>query len=420
MNTAENFFDNITISSVIKGFDFSIVPVVITNCDWENGIKILYANQALCNATGYKQEEIIGQNPKIFQGKDSNYEILNELKDELLQGNDFIGQTINYKKDGTPYHVRWTISHLYDQNNQLIGYISLQKIITKTDYLNVDKLLSAIVNISNNLILATNLEGYIIYANDAFKKKLGYTQDELIGEHSRKLKSGIQDKEFYKRMWKQLLHQGSFNDVFISKKKDGTLFYDKKEIRTIYNDNGDPLYYVSISQDITDDMEKRKLLESEVFNDTLTGLHNRKKYDLVIEDKIKEFELHQKIFSLMLIDIDHFKKVNDTYGHEVGDKLLKQFSALLKSKLRTDDLLFRWGGEEFALLIDNNQEDTYKLALKLKNAIQKTDFEGLHITASFGISQISDTNIQTLFNNADKALYSAKNSGRNIVCIYQR
>ncbi|WP_304546156.1 sensor domain-containing diguanylate cyclase [Sulfurimonas microaerophilic] len=408
--------------SLYEVFEASFDSVVVTDANWDKGIQILYVNKTFCEATGYTKEEVLGKNPKMFQGTESNYEVLQELKERLKRGEKFVGQTVNYKKNRAPYYVKWSITPLKNKEQELIGYVSFQRIIDKKGLeLKHEKLLSSIVDISNNLILVTDLEGFIVYINNSFSEKLGYKKEELIGRHSRVLKSNEQDKEFYSKMWHSILTRGTFSDVFVSRKKDGSLFYDKKDISTIVDDMGNPLYYVSISQDVTQQMEKEKQLQTQAFKDTLTKLYNRRKYNDVIEEKLSAYHNNGDIFSLILIDIDHFKKINDTHGHDVGDGILKDLAKLLKNNIRSDDLVFRWGGEEFVLIVNKPSSSAYLLAEKLRVAISETPLAFIKITASFGVAEIThDMDAQTLFNSADKALYLAKESGRNQVKVHKK
>lgn len=401
-------------------FEHSVQPIAITSSDWENGIKFIYVNRAFCNETKYLKENIIGQSPKILQGQESNQKVLSDLKKTLQADQNFIGQSVNYRKDGTPYYVKWSISPLKDSDNKTMAYISFQTVIDKEIKIEHEKLLSSIVNVSNNLILVTNLEGIIVYVNQAFSTKLGYSKEELIGKHTRVLKSGVQNNHFYKKMWKSIIQTGSFSDIFISKKSDGTLFYDKKDISTIKDENGRAIYYVSISSDISDQVQKELELENQAYIDTLTNIFNRKKYEIIIDKKIIEYKQNNKIFSLILIDIDHFKEVNDTYGHDMGDYILKEMSNILQENIDDDHFLFRWGGEEFAILVNYDAKQAYEKAFELKDMIKLNRFQSINITASFGISTIvDDITKKELFKQADQALYSAKSNGRDSVIVYR-
>jgi len=418
MKFLHTFLQNCDISSFENIFESAIFPIIITDANWKDGIKIIYVNRAFCSSTGYVRSELIGQSPKIFQGINSNYKVLAELKTELIKGNSFTGESINYKKDGNNYYVQWSINPIRN-DTEIIGYISYQKIIHNTEKLEYLKVLNSFVQTSNDLIVVTDLEGFIVYVNDTFREQMQYDKEELIGKHTRVLKSGIQSTSFYKKMWDSLLEHGTFSGVFVSRKKDGTLFSDKKEIRTLRNDEGNPIYYISSSQDITSEIEKQKNLEAEIYTDTLTRLYNRKKYEETIDEKSTLFKDTNEFFSLILMDIDFFKDINDTYGHDIGDYILVELSKLLEKNISNSDLLFRWGGEEFVIIAQSESQQAYHLAEKLRDIISKHKFQSIKITASFGISQIKKalTN-RELFNQADKSLYQAKNEGRNKVVLY--
>jgi len=153
--------------------------------------------------------------------------------------------------------------------------------------------------------------------------------------------------------------------------------------------------------------------------DTLTGIYNRKKLqdDLTLE--IKKAYRYEQIFSIILIDIDHFKKVNDTYGHLAGDNVIKGVCNIISENIRDIDLFARWGGEEFVILLSNQDKNQAKLlAEKIRNIIANTKIDNLEITCSLGISQyeLNDTD-EIIFKKADDALYIAKESGRNCTVI---
>ena len=163
---------------------------------------------------------------------------------------------------------------------------------------------------------------------------------------------------------------------------------------------------------------KNIFLASLATKDHLTGLYNRSKLDTVLEKQIKHSKRYNKTFGIILLDIDYFKIVNDKYGHPTGDTVLCEFSDLLIACSRETDIVGRWGGEEFLIIVDNiDKENIMKLAEKLRLAIDKHEFSFVkHKTASFGVTLYSnDYKMNELVSRADKALYEAKNSGRNLV-----
>ena len=160
--------------------------------------------------------------------------------------------------------------------------------------------------------------------------------------------------------------------------------------------------------------------------DSMTQLLNRREFEIKVNTEMNVFREEGFTSSMVIADIDQFKVVNDTYGHPVGDELLKQFSLLLKAVLRDKDLIARWGGEEFVIMIhEANPNDAYRIAERLRQKIEKTTFHidehHIKITASFGIAPLISTDDEPLYSSylkADKALYRAKDNGRNKTIIY--
>jgi diguanylate cyclase (GGDEF)-like protein len=169
--------------------------------------------------------------------------------------------------------------------------------------------------------------------------------------------------------------------------------------------------------------KRSESLEKEVLLDELTKISNRRSYDLHIKECLREYKRTTKGISLILIDIDHFKKINDTYGHKAGDKCLKEIAQRIKSSLRDSDFLARYGGEELiAILHGCDCESAENVADKIRHRIEKTRFyfhnEIIPVTVSLGVTQImpSDTEPETPFIRVDEAMYRAKRGGRNKVC----
>jgi len=152
--------------------------------------------------------------------------------------------------------------------------------------------------------------------------------------------------------------------------------------------------------------------------DRLTGIYNRRKLEDVLTDVYNKAERYQNDFSLIILDLDHFKNVNDKYGHQVGDMVLKEISSLLLDSIRKVDYCGRWGGEEFLIILpETNIEDALKLAKRLRNIVERHSFSRVdNLTSSFGVAAYSkDKELEDLFREADQALYRAKEKGRNRV-----
>ena len=191
-------------------------------------------------------------------------------------------------------------------------------------------------------------------------------------------------------------------------------------IFSIYREFSQKKYKQNMSELLGEVEQKNALLKRLSITDKLTGLNNRIKIDEVLSSNLHMFERYDNVFSVILIDIDHFKKVNDTYGHPVGDEILKEFAKILKKHARITDVVGRWGGEEFMIIAsETDSVGATKFATIIKKAINDYEFPKIgKVTASFGLSQIGvGDSIEEVVNRADLALYSAKESGRNrVVC----
>ncbi|PUE63432.1 hypothetical protein B0174_11360 [Arcobacter caeni] len=264
------------------------------------------------------------------------------------------------------------------------------------------------------LILSTNTEGIIIDVNEAFCKIIGFSKEELIGFTPNIMRHPDMDENFFSLMWDTINKNKIWSGEITNLKKDKTPIIFNMNIEAIFK-NGIKIGYRSISEDITD----KKRIEELSVTDKLTGLYNRLKLDEMMLIKIEEFRRYKIDFSIILIDIDNFKEVNDNYGHDVGDYVLQKLAKILKENIRTSDIVGRWGGEEFIIICNNtNLENSMVLAQNIRKIVENTIFDKIGSkTISLGLSQFhKDDDVKTLFKKADNALYIAKTTGKNKAC----
>jgi len=177
-----------------------------------------------------------------------------------------------------------------------------------------------------------------------------------------------------------------------------------------------------MKKEIDQVQEKRKALEKEVLIDQLTGIANRRALKRRLKEEIQRYHRYRQFFSVILFDIDHFKSVNDRFGHWAGDKCLKELIRRVKPMLRDTDFLARWGGEEFVIVFPGTDvESALGVAERLRKAIENTRFvyqkQEIAVTVSVGVTEVKpgDQGLEAIFNRADKAMYQAKHNGRNMV-----
>jgi len=265
------------------------------------------------------------------------------------------------------------------------------------------------------LLVSTDTKGIITEVNDAYCNATGYTQKELIGyAHGQVMNNSSLNKEVFEQLW---------SDINCDKSWVGEISnYTKDQEKIIFNVTIEPIFekgkkigYKSIYSDITD----KKRIEELSVTDALTKLYNRMKLDEIIVISVEKYKRDQTQFSIVLIDIDDFKSVNDIYGHDVGDYVLQKFASILTKQTRITDTVGRWGGEEFLIVCDTDTKGATLIAEKLRKEIESTLLEKVQRkTISLGVAQFTDNDtINTLFKKADDALYKAKNSGKNRVVI---
>jgi len=273
------------------------------------------------------------------------------------------------------------------------------------------------LNIVDKYVIAssTDINGVIIDASSAFCDITGYTKEELIGKKHNIVRHPGMPESLYKEMWSTLTQNRTWCGEIKNLKKDGTSYWVYTTISPTYDNSGEKIGYTSIRQDIT----SKKIVEELSITDQLTKIYNRLKLEIVFNEEIQRSSRYGEPFSVIMLDIDHFKSINDTFGHEVGDKTLIDIAKILKQNSRAVDTIGRWGGEEFVIILPHtNLNSAISYAEILRAKIETHPFEVVQSArASFGVSSYMDgDDIKSILKRADEALYDAKNSGRNRVC----
>ncbi|SMP87886.1 PAS domain S-box-containing protein/diguanylate cyclase (GGDEF) domain-containing protein [Epsilonproteobacteria bacterium SCGC AD-308-O04] len=269
--------------------------------------------------------------------------------------------------------------------------------------------------IDKNVISSTtNLNGKIIKASQAFCDISGYSKDELLGRNHNIVRHPDMLQALYKELWETIQAGNVWKGEIKNMHKNGSSYWVDITISSVKNEKGETISYAAIRHDITD----KKRIEELSVTDRLTQLYNRLKLDEIFAMKLATAGRYNTPFSVVIIDIDLFKLVNDTWGHQAGDDVLKEFSAIIKNNARETDIVGRWGGEEFLILSsDTDLDGAIKLSEKLREMVSsfKFSFTG-HKTASFGVSSYhAGDDEKTMIKRADDALYRAKENGRNRV-----
>jgi len=280
--------------------------------------------------------------------------------------------------------------------------------------------LSGALEKTGDSVMITDLNGIIEYVNPAFEKTTGYSAAEAIGAKTNILKSGRHDHAFYQKLWATILSGEVYRDVLVNRKKDGTLYYEEKSITPLKSQYGNITNFISTGMDITERMQAEERLHHLAYHDVLTDLPNRALFMERLSHALLQRHSDGEKLAVLFLDVDRFKTINDTLGHESGDRFLQSFTRLLLNCVRTGDTVARFGGDEFAILLENinSIQAVSGVAEKINHALTKpfrVDGPDLYVTTSIGICLYPDDgdNPNILLKHADSAMYQAKEQGRN-------
>jgi diguanylate cyclase (GGDEF)-like protein/PAS domain S-box-containing protein len=281
-----------------------------------------------------------------------------------------------------------------------------------------DKLNEFAEIVDKYIITATTApDSTIIKVSSAFAKSSGYSKEELIGQTMNIIRHPDTTKKLSKELWDTILSGKIWSWEIKNKNKNGDDYWLEEYIIPTLTPENTIESFVSLAVDIT----AKKELEKMASIDKLTGIYNRRMIDEFMKIEIAAIKRHPHELSMIMLDIDHFKSVNDTYGHQIGDIVLSKMAKMISENTRNSDIFGRWGGEEFIIICpDTSIEDAFILAEKLRNIINNFSFPEVgHKTISLGISDFKDNDdAESLIKKADNALYKAKNSGRNKSVVY--
>ena len=280
-------------------------------------------------------------------------------------------------------------------------------------------------------ILVTNAKGVIVRVNDAFCEVTGYQAEEVIGKTPAILNSGRQDKDFYHAMWLELKNHGHWLGEIWNRKKSGEEYCERLSIHAVYNRKGQVSHYVGAFFDITKSKSDQAEIRRLAFFDPLTQLANRRLLIDRLEHALASSAQIRHYGALLYIDMDRFKALNDTKGHETGDKMLMQIADRLRANVREVDTVARFGGDEFVVLFEGLNQDKSKaayeaevLAEKIRSVLSEPyEFDQFEFvsTPSIGIALFVDHEdgaVDDILRKADSAMYQAKHSGRNTIRLF--
>lgn len=406
--------------------------------------RIIYVNQKFCQVSQYTVEELLGQDHRILKSGVHPKEFFSGLWQTIASGKIWHGEVCNRKKDGRFYWVETTVRPVLDDRGRPFQYVAIRTEITrvkeaeqvllrgKEELENLvsehtaelrerEEVLRLITSAAHDAIVMVDNDGKVTFWNKAAETMFGYSSEEMLGKDPHDFIVPPHYHEQQRARFSLFAHGGEGG--LINKttevealRKGGTPFFAELSLSSVKI--GGKWHGIGIVRDITDRKQAEEKLRLQATTDALTGIANRRQFDVVLEAEMSRAMRHHLPLAVMIVDIDYFKQINDAFGHQVGDDVLVELTRLVSGNIRAHDFFARWGGEEFVILSPNcDAENMRLLAEKLRVAVEMHAFPDIsRVTCSFGLTdyRIGDS-AENFIGRADAGLYRAKESGRNRV-----
>jgi diguanylate cyclase (GGDEF)-like protein/PAS domain S-box-containing protein len=382
---------------------------------------IQWVNHAFTTLTGYSSEEVLGKNPRLLKSGRQPQSYYADLWSTISSGKIWHGELINRRKDGTTYVEEMTITPLAQNSGEAncTHFVAIKQDITERKRAEKElRLTQFSVEHASDDIFWSNSQGRIVYVNKAACDSLGYSRGELLSLSVQDLNPHFRKEEDWPVFWQELKGRGSMTFEGQNTTKEGRVF--PAEITANYLEFDGQEYSFAFVRDITERKVAEERIHFLAYSDALTGLPNRRLLQDRLTQALASARRQKGRVALLFLDLDRFKKINDSLGHSVGDLLLQEVAGQLKNATRELDTVARVGGDEFLIVLPELKEltDAAVAAKRLLDAIigeYTIQDHTLNITCSLGISIFPEhgTDAETLIKNADTAMYSAKEGGRN-------
>ncbi|WP_220812546.1 phosphodiesterase DibA [Pseudomonas paralcaligenes] len=399
--------------------------------DWDLKSARVFFSKRYCDMLGYTPEEF-GDSQEAWRDRlhpDDREPAIQRLETLLVDRQPYYENIARLRHRDGGY--RWLHSRgqlLLDEDGQPRRFIGTSSDITQRRA-DEDSLrqAAAVFDSTQEGVLVTDQTRKIVHVNPAFSRITGFSAEEVLGKEPNLFKSGRHDAAFYHNLWHALEQRGSWSGEIWNRRKSGEVFPMWQCIRSIHDERGKLSHYVAVFSDISALKRSQHELDFLAHHDPLTTLPNRLLFGERIEQALQRARRDKLRGALLLFDLDHFKIVNESLGHNIGDQLLKLIGERLAQCLAPQLTLARLGGDEFGLLSDDcaGAEQASLLAQHLLDELAQPfmiDGQTLFISASIGISLFPEDgdSVEQLMRNADSALFRAKSSGRQTFAFYSQ
>jgi diguanylate cyclase (GGDEF)-like protein/PAS domain S-box-containing protein len=408
---------------------FDAAPAGMAATNLENGW--IEVNQKLCDLLGYSQRELLRKtwNELTHPGDiPASIDYFNLLVSRQIDSYNMDKRFI--RKDGSILDAHLAVSCLRKSDGSIDYFVSIVEDVSARKQFELELKIAATAFESQEAMAVTDANGLILRVNQAFINVTGYTQAEVLGKNPRILQSGRHGKEFYINMWNSIHSTGTWQGEVWNRRNSGEVYPEYLNITAVKDAGGIVTNYVATFTDITLSKAASEEIKNLAFYDPLTQLPNRRLLIDRLQQAIAASTRSGQRGALLFLDLDHFKTLNDTLGHDIGDLLLQQVAERLAWCVREGDTVARIGGDEFVVLIEGLSEGLFEAAAhaeavanKILNSLNQVYQLGSHEyynSPSIGATLFSghEVEIEELLKHADIAMYDAKKAGRNTLRFF--
>jgi diguanylate cyclase (GGDEF)-like protein/PAS domain S-box-containing protein len=377
--------------------------------------KIIYSNSYLARMLNTPLEQVIGQPLLNFVPRDAHESIKAILADGLKESSRHEVLFCDAEGTNLPLQISLNVLDIQGQQGLCMVATNLSERVLKQL-----QLAASVYQSSSEAMAVTDENNIILSVNPAFTTITGYRADEVLGKTPNLLSSGRHDKAFYSEMWDAINSTGHWAGEIWNRKKNGDIYAEWLNINVIHDKSGASHRHVALFSEITDRKKSEETIWRHANFDTLTQLPNRRLFSDRMEQGVKHAFRSKDSMALLLIDLDGFKEVNDSFGHQVGDELLVEAAQRIKSCVRETDTVARLGGDEFTVILTkitdlNHIERVAQSLIAVLSRPYQLGKERVIISASIGISvcPADAGDAMTMLKNADQAMYKSKEDGKN-------
>lgn len=405
-----------------------ISPVGIFHADAHGACT--YVNERWCEITGLSLEASLGDGWMRALHPADRERTLARWHEAMSARQSVHMEWRMQKPDGTVYWALGGATTELDSQGKVLGFIGIVNDITERKQIEEELRIAAIAFESQEGMVVTDTDGTILRVNQAFTELTGYSAEEAIGQTPKLLRSGRHDAAFYQKLWDTLKSQRYWQGEIWNRRKNGKVYAEWLTISAVTSPDGQTTHYVGTFSEITQNSEAEAEIHRLAYYDALTQLPNRR----LLQDRLGQALLvahrNGRCGAILFLDLDNFKILNDTRGHEIGDMLLLEVAQRLHACVRGSDTVARLGGDEFVVLLEDLSKSVTEASAQakllgdklLESIAQPYRLKGIeyHCTGSIGVSLFCDTDVTVdeLLKRADLAMYQAKNVGRNVLCFF--